>query len=111
MACSPRSSGGPVKWVETRSEDMASTHHGRDQIDYVKMGAKRDGTITGSTQRDRGPRRVPPAAHAVHPVVQGVRDGRRATRSRRVQTDIIGVFTNKFPTDAIRGAGRPRRPT
>jgi carbon-monoxide dehydrogenase large subunit len=24
-----------------------------------------------------------------------------------VQTDIIGVFTNKCPTDAIRGAGRP----
>ena len=24
-----------------------------------------------------------------------------------VQTDIIGVFTNKMPTDAIRGAGRP----
>jgi aerobic carbon-monoxide dehydrogenase large subunit len=24
-----------------------------------------------------------------------------------VQTDITGVFTNKFPTDAIRGAGRP----
>ena len=24
-----------------------------------------------------------------------------------VQTDVIGVITNKFPTDAIRGAGRP----
>jgi carbon-monoxide dehydrogenase large subunit len=24
-----------------------------------------------------------------------------------VQTDITGVFTNKFPTDAVRGAGRP----
>ena len=24
-----------------------------------------------------------------------------------VQTDVIGVMTNKFPTDAIRGAGRP----
>ena len=24
-----------------------------------------------------------------------------------VQTDVIGVLTNKFPTDAIRGAGRP----
>ena len=24
-----------------------------------------------------------------------------------VQTDIVGVFTNKMPTDAIRGAGRP----
>src|SRR4051812_6646719 len=24
-----------------------------------------------------------------------------------VHTDIVGVFTNKMPTDAIRGAGRP----
>src|SRR5206468_7806224 len=24
-----------------------------------------------------------------------------------VQTDIVGVFTNKFATDAVRGAGRP----
>src|SRR5918912_127771 len=24
-----------------------------------------------------------------------------------VQTDVVGVFTNKTPTDAVRGAGRP----
>ena len=36
-----------VKWTETRSEHMSSSIHGRDQIDYVKVGAKRDGTITG----------------------------------------------------------------
>src|SRR5919197_500057 len=37
----------PVKWTETRSENMTTTHHGRDQIAYVRMGAKRDGTLTG----------------------------------------------------------------
>ena len=42
-----RKVGRPVKWTETRSEHMTSTVHGRDQIDYVKVGAKRDGTITG----------------------------------------------------------------
>ncbi|MGH2874220.1 MAG: xanthine dehydrogenase family protein molybdopterin-binding subunit, partial [Solirubrobacteraceae bacterium] len=36
----------PVKWIETRSENLAVTHQGRDQIDYVRMGAKRDGTLT-----------------------------------------------------------------
>ena len=35
-----------MKWIETRSEGMMVTHHGRDQIDYVKVGAKRDGTLT-----------------------------------------------------------------
>ena len=41
------------------------------------------------------------------PVAQRVRHERRATRSPAVQTDIIGVMTNKIATDAIRGAGRP----
>ena len=30
----------PVKWIETRSENMAYTHHGRDQIAYITLGAK-----------------------------------------------------------------------
>ena len=42
-----RKVGRAVKWTETRSEHMSSSIHGRDQIDYVKVGAKRDGTITG----------------------------------------------------------------
>ena len=45
-AWASRKLGRPVKWIETRSEDMMVTHHGRDQIDYVKVGAKRDGTLT-----------------------------------------------------------------
>src|SRR5215216_4884410 len=38
--------GRPVKWVETRSEHMTTSHHGRDQVNYVTLGAKRDGTLT-----------------------------------------------------------------
>ena len=45
-AWASRKLGRPVKWIETRSEGMMVTHHGRDQIDYVKVGAKRDGTLT-----------------------------------------------------------------
>ena len=32
---------------------------------------------------------------------------RARTRSRRTAVEIVGVFTNKMPTDAYRGAGRP----
>jgi len=47
LACwCSRKLGRPVKWIETRSENMATSHQGRDQISYTKMGAKRDGTIT-----------------------------------------------------------------
>ncbi|MEA2419033.1 MAG: aerobic carbon-monoxide dehydrogenase large subunit, partial [Thermoleophilaceae bacterium] len=36
----------PVRWTATRSEDMAAAVHGRDQIDYARMGLTRDGKIT-----------------------------------------------------------------
>jgi aerobic carbon-monoxide dehydrogenase large subunit len=108
LACwCARKLGRPVKWTATRSEEMAVTHHGRDQIDYVKIGAKQDGTVTGihakiiqdlgSYHLIEGP--VIPTFSAC--VISGCYD------FPAVQTDIVGVFTNKFTTDAIRGAGRP----
>jgi len=97
----------PIKWTATRSEDMATTHHGRDQIDYVRMGAKRDGTLTaihakviqdcGSYHLIKGP--VIPTLTA--PVLSGV------YKFPNVRCDVTGVFTNKLTTDAVRGAGRP----
>ena len=97
----------PVKWVETRSEAMMVTHHGRDQIDYVRVGAKRDGTITawhskiiadiGAYQMLLTPM-IPPCSAFV---MCGV------YKTPAVHTDVISVMTNKFSTDAIRGAGRP----
>ncbi|HUO74281.1 MAG TPA: xanthine dehydrogenase family protein molybdopterin-binding subunit [Solirubrobacteraceae bacterium] len=106
-AWASRKLGRPVKWVETRSEAMAVTHHGRDQIDYVKVGAKRDGTLTawhtkiiadiGAYQMLLTPL-IPPLSAFV---MCGVYN------TPAVVTDVISVHTNKFPTDAIRGAGRP----
>jgi len=99
--------GRPVRWTETRSEHMAVSHHGRDQIDTVRMGAKRDGSITALHTRilaDLG------AYHMLlTPLIPSlgafVMSG--CYKIPAVQTDIVGVFTNKMSTDAIRGAGRP----
>jgi aerobic carbon-monoxide dehydrogenase large subunit len=99
--------GRPVKWTETRSEHMSSTIHGRDQIDYVKIGAKRDGTITGLD------------CHAICdlgayftlltpfiPCFTGfVISG--CYKIPNLAFKATGVFTNKMATDATRGAGRP----
>jgi len=97
----------PIKWIATRSDDMAVCHHGRDQIATVRVGAKRDGTVTAFHARilaDLGAYNLLftpmiPALGAF--VMSGVYN------FPAVQTDVVGVFTNKFPTDAIRGAGRP----
>jgi aerobic carbon-monoxide dehydrogenase large subunit len=102
-----RKLGRPVKWTATRTEDMLATHHGRDQIDYVKVGAKRDGTITAWHNRvlaDMGAyhRLLTPFIPCFTAFVAS-----GCYKIPAIQTDIVGVFTNKMPTDAIRGAGRP----
>ncbi len=97
----------PIKWIETRTENMAVTHQGRDQIAYTKMGAKRDGTITAFHVKiiaDFGAYNMllTPLIPSLGAFVMG-----GCYQIPAVQTDIVGVFTNKCPTDAIRGAGRP----
>jgi len=108
LACwCSRKLGRPVKWIETRSENMSVSHHGRDQIAYTKMGAKSDGTITSFHVKivaDFGAYNMllTPLIPSLGAFVMG-----GCYKIPNVQTDIIGVFTNKCPTDAIRGAGRP----
>ncbi len=97
----------PVKWVETRSENMSVAHQGRDQIAHVKMGATRDGTIVAwhvKILADFGAYNMilTPLIPSLGAFVMG-----GCYKIPNVRTDIIGVFTNKCPTDAIRGAGRP----
>ncbi len=102
-----RKTGRPVKWIETRTENMAVTHQGRDQIAHVKMGAKKDGTVTAwhvKILADFGAYNMllTPLIPSLGAFVMG-----GCYKIPNVQTDIVGVFTNKCPTDAIRGAGRP----
>jgi carbon-monoxide dehydrogenase large subunit len=97
----------PIKWIESRSENMAVTHHGRDQVAHVTMAAKSDGTVTGvklDCVADLGAYYMaltPFIPELGFPVANGCYD------IPAVDLTFHGVFTNKFPTDAIRGAGRP----
>ncbi len=97
----------PVKWTETRSEHMTTSHHGRDQVNYVTLGAKKDGTLTGLRVKnicDLGAYQqllTPFIPELGFPVMGG------CYRIPAIELNFVGVFTNKFCTDAIRGAGRP----
>ena len=67
-AWASRRLGRPVKWIETRSENMAVTHHGRDQVDYVRMGGDERRQDHRLPREDHpGPRRVLRAADADDP--------------------------------------------
>jgi carbon-monoxide dehydrogenase large subunit len=39
--------GRPVRWYESRTESMMSLTHGRAQVQWIELGARRDGTIVG----------------------------------------------------------------
>ena len=41
--------GRPVRWVETRTENMLALGHGRGQVQRVTIGGNRDGRITAMT--------------------------------------------------------------
>ncbi len=45
VAWAARQTGRPVRWVETRSENMVGMTHGRDQVQDITIGGNRDGRI------------------------------------------------------------------
>ncbi|MBA2476111.1 MAG: molybdopterin-dependent oxidoreductase, partial [Actinobacteria bacterium] len=107
VAVSKALDGRPVKWTEGRSENMLATIHGRDQVQYVKLYAGRDGTIVGldahvlanmgAYLQLLGPS-IPHLTLFMMPGTYAIAN---------VNLRIDCVFTNTTPTDAYRGAGRP----
>jgi aerobic carbon-monoxide dehydrogenase large subunit len=99
--------GKPVKWTETRSESLMSAHHGRDQIQYIDIAADREGNIKGLRCRilaDMGAylRLVSPGVPILGAFMYvGI------YKFPAYRFECRGIFTNKVPTDAYRGAGRP----
>ncbi len=99
--------GKPVKWTETRSESLMSAHHGRDQVQYVDIAADREGNVRGLKVHilsDMGAylRLVTPGVPILGAFMYpGI------YKFPAYRFDCQGVFTNKTPTDAYRGAGRP----
>ncbi|MEI7556548.1 xanthine dehydrogenase family protein molybdopterin-binding subunit [Candidatus Chlorohelix sp.] len=99
--------GCSIKWVENRTENLMATYHGRNQIDYVRIGATEEGIIKGLELRlvaDIG-------AYAndesllIPSLTALMASGCYAIEN--IYTRIEYVFTNTTPMTAYRGAGRP----
>src|ERR1700693_3339532 len=99
-------SGRPVKWIESRTESLQTTTHGRGQVFEVEAGAKKDGTlvfIKATQYLDIGAYMGTFAAfQACACLLAG-----GAYNWKHVSARTIGVLTNRVPTDPYRGAGRP----
>src|SRR5919109_1489224 len=93
VAALAEKTGRPVKWMETRSENYTATTHGRDHVTYLKVGAKRDGTITALKAK-------------TYANLGGILST-IAPRIPNIHCQVLGVYTNTGMVDAYRGAGRP----
>ena len=99
--------GLPLKWIEDRSEAFLATIHGRDIIGYVDLAATRDGKVLGLKLRlvaDVGAYNMLLTA-AIPTLTMLMANATYDIPA--VRTTLTEVFTNKTPTDAYRGAGRP----
>jgi carbon-monoxide dehydrogenase large subunit len=105
-AAAARALGRPVKWTETRSEDMVSLVHGRDFLMTAKLGVKQDGTIVGLDATVVASGGAYPGIGAILPMLtQMMSPG--VYNIPKVRFDAITAVTNNTTTGAYRGAGRP----
>ena len=96
----------PVRWIETRTENLVMMVHGRGQVQTATLGGTKDGRITAyrlEILQDAGAYLeiggVLPFMTAM--MAPGVYD------IASVDADITSVVTTTTPTGAYRGAGRP----
>ena len=107
VASLSRRLGLPLKWIEDRSEAFLATIHGRDIIGYVDVAATRDGKVLGLKLRliaDVGAYNMLLTA-AIPTLTMLMANATYDIPA--IRTTLTEVFTNKTPTDAYRGAGRP----
>ncbi|MDH3754069.1 MAG: xanthine dehydrogenase family protein molybdopterin-binding subunit [Acidimicrobiia bacterium] len=101
-----RTTGRPVKWTSTRSEDMVSLVHGRAMVLYGKLGLTSDGVIVGFDAKavaDSGsyPNIGGFLTVFTQTMIQGV------YRIPKLRYHALSSITNTTATAAYRGAGRP----
>ena len=107
MLLAARRLGRPLKWTESRSEGNLTVHHGRDQIQDIAIAAEADGRLRGlrvNLLADMGAylKLVGPGVPLLGAFMYNA-----IYKMNALSFTCSGVFTNKTPTDAYRGAGRP----
>ena len=98
--------GRPLRWAETRTENLVAMTHGRGQRQQIKIGGTRDGRILAyrlDFVQDSGayPRGAGELAYLTRLMTSG------GYEIPRVECAYRAVVTNTTPIAAYRGAGRP----
>ncbi|KRE50906.1 carbon monoxide dehydrogenase [Arthrobacter sp. Soil736] len=99
--------GKPCKYTETRSESLQAGHHGRAQVQRLKLSATKDGIVTGldvNLLADMGAylgligSGIPILGAFMYNAIY---------KFPAYRLECNNIFTNKAWTGAYRGAGRP----
>ncbi|WP_437772343.1 xanthine dehydrogenase family protein molybdopterin-binding subunit [Arthrobacter sp. KNU40] len=99
--------GKPCKYTETRSESLQSGHHGRAQVQKVKLAATKDGIVTGLDIQLLADMGAYLGIIGSGVPILGAFMYNAIYKFPAYRLECNNLFTNKAWTGAYRGAGRP----
>jgi carbon-monoxide dehydrogenase large subunit len=97
----------PVRWMETRTESLQTTTHGRGQVFDVEIAAKRDGTFLALKVTQYLDTGAYVGTFGAFQTCACLLAGGSYKWPGGIAARTVGVLTNRVPTDPYRGAGRP----
>ena len=106
VAALARMRGRPVRWVESRAENLVNMTHGRGQVHDVEVGARSDGHLVGLRVRSWADTGAYPNRGGFIPMVTRIMSA-GVYRWDRHDFSAVTAVTNTTPTGPYRGAGRP----
>ncbi|MFB9165995.1 xanthine dehydrogenase family protein molybdopterin-binding subunit [Arthrobacter psychrochitiniphilus] len=102
-----RRMGKPCKFTETRSESLQVGHHGRAQVQRMKIGATKEGIVTGLSVNLLADMGAYLGLITSGIPILGAFMYNSIYKFPAYRFECNNIFTNKPWTDAYRGAGRP----
>ena len=108
VAFAARETGKPVKWISTRGEELLSAVHGRDLLTHAELALDENGKILA--YRNLSDADIGGMANPTGVAIQLMIGPWVATSVYDmpvIDFHFRAILTNKSPTGAYRGAGRP----
>src|SRR5216683_104786 len=97
----------PVRWIETRTESLQATTHGRGQVFDLELAAKRDGSLLAMKVTQYLDTGAYIGTFGAFQACACLLAGGAYKFPGGIAARTVGVLTNRVPTDPYRGAGRP----
>jgi aerobic carbon-monoxide dehydrogenase large subunit len=101
-----RHTGKPIRWTETRSENMVALMPGRAMVLDFELGATREGVIEALKLHILADAGAYPGLGAFLPNLTAMMSS-GVYKIPKIEVEIRAVVTNTTPVSSVRGAGRP----